>query len=212
MKRLVILSALFFYLAGCSKSEKDSSVNFNKIDEITRLKPYSEQSIVAFNLLSEKEKAFIWEKHIKDLTSQFRLTKPQQIVVEKALEIISPEMYYLDKKDEYAGIISKWEYEARNVFSKKDFFLIFELLNSNVTMLSQGNFPVVQTTLPGGGGTCTCRTDYWCHGQTGNDTSWCQWNDQDPSVCETSNGGCGPFGLLNCRGICINPGGGGGGS
>lgn len=187
MKKIIIILIFTGVLISCNKENNQIVSSSEKIEQIKSMTNVSER-IVAFNMLSDNEKAIVWKSHLEDAINEYTLNENQLALIKESINTITPEIYNKKTKDKYNGVLSVLSYKAQKEFSKIDYARIFHSL-SKKTQSATYNEP--------GGGDCACASNAYC---LLNNFTVCN----KLGVCTPTETGCGFFGTSSCTGICGN--------
>lgn len=196
--RLLVLIHILA-LASCSKQQTDTNpINNDKVSEVLNSKIAYSQRTTVLNMLNEYEKAALWKSHLQKFLNFRKFNRKQLSAIKDVITAINPNIFIETNRSVYTGIMAKLEYNAKRVFSLKEYFVIFENYNSSVSDVEE---PVSELYDDPPGGNCYCRSNSWCGSATGSDLAMCLWNDEGSS-CVTTSSGCGLLGWSPCRGVC----------
>lgn len=198
MKNLFYLSLVFFFLfSSCTKQKSDNPVNKEKINEVIAMAGRSASMVDAYNILSDEEKADLWESHLDSFLLSAPLDSAQIAVINEVKTYLSPAFFNPLNHDSLSGTIAQLEYMCKNAFSENNYYLIFEIWDSSPSEYNK-TAPIGIGGGPSGPAySCYCRSDGWCGRVLGNDMAGCMWD-----ICVATSGGCGFFGYHSCRGRC----------
>jgi hypothetical protein len=158
-----------------------------KIEQIKSMSNVSER-IVAFNMLTDDEKATTWISHLNDALNDYTLNSKQKEIINESTKSISSEIYNKKTKDNFSGSQSILSFRAQKEFSPIDYAKIFHSLDKKKTTAS---------SVPEEGGACACRSNAYC---LLNNFTVCNTINS----CTPTEVGCGWLGGSSCTGICGN--------
>jgi hypothetical protein len=185
MKNLIALLLLSAILLSCKKESVSIDATTEKIQQIKSMSNVS-QKIVAFNMLTNDEKAIIWQSHLRDALKEYSLNSRQKDLINESIKIISSEIYDRETKNKYTGVLSILSFKAQKEFSNIDYARIFHSLNKKTPPTS---------SVEEERGDCKCASNAYC---LLNNFTVCN----TVNSCNQTQTGCGLFGLSNCTGIC----------
>ncbi|MCF6294331.1 MAG: bacteriocin fulvocin C-related protein [Flavobacteriaceae bacterium] len=174
---------------SCETSEFDSletsSIDIVKIQSVIDLS--GDEQRVAFRLLNNESKAFLWKKKINNVLKSQNLTAIQKKLVVELQTYIKASLYNTGSK-EYFELDEK----VKNWASKIEEHFVKEQIVNYFTTLSELNVtnggPVFE-----GDNNCACNTS----------EDYCLWSTCDSGLeCETSYTGCGILWASPCNGLC----------
>lgn len=199
MKNTFYLTLAFLFLfSSCTKQKADSPVSKEKIKEVISMAAdRSPAAVDAYNMLTDAEKADLWDAHLDSFLLKAPLDSAEIDVINDVKSYLSASFFDPLNRDSLSGTIAQLEYICKNTFSENNYFIIFESWDT-----SPSEFDKTAPIEIGGGPSgsqysCYCRSDGWCHRFTGSDLAGCLWN-----ICESTSGGCGLLGFHSCRGRC----------
>lgn len=182
---LFLLTSILFF--SCKK-EGDSIKNVSpKIEQIKSMSNASER-IVAFNMLTDEEKATIWKSHLSDVLKEYSLNSRQRDLLNETIKIVTSELYNKKTKANYSGALSILAFKAQKEFLRLDYARIFYTLNKKGTPTSDFENPK---------GDCKCSSNFYC--LLSNFTVCNTVNS-----CNQTETGCGILQTGSCTGICGN--------
>jgi hypothetical protein len=187
---LMVVCCCIFY--GCSKQSRiPDNINIQKVREVMQMNKPGDEAVVAFNMLTNEEKAFAWQQHIKEATASLALNDEQQQLINRCMQTISAAIYDPLTKDGYKGILAEINYLARKLFSKQEYGDIFLNLQSAAVIAPSVTEP--------SGNTCWCKYDIYCETRLKTDNTECY----KKANCTETITGCGLFSDSPCTGICL---------
>jgi hypothetical protein len=189
MKKLIIIFMIVL-VSSCLK-QSDENVDLQKINEVISFRGTKSQQVVSFSILTPSEKVYAWKAHLLEAKTKFSFSKNQLAIIDEALNLLTVDIYNAAIKDKYKGQFAKLTYNGVKEFGAKQYLSIFESLHANDPITNSG-LDVYSL-----GGSCDCRFDLGCVNGPGGDKESCKSGN-----CQTTDGGCGPFGWMDCKGNC----------
>lgn len=182
MKYIMLLTLLLIgLLQSCETTDvldPTERLYLEKIDHVISLEGEDQRS--AFRLLSNENKALLWDNRMDIYLESDKLTKPQKELIEEFKEIISPDFY--DNKSK--TILSKesalahWKVKVKTHFQKSEVIQIFTTVNGKLIIGDDKE-------------DCNCNKA----------EDYCWFSDCKSADCE-SKYGCGLGWLRTCNGTC----------
>lgn len=198
MKHYPILFLISVAMMLSCRKENRAIINFEKVNEVISSKPVLSSRTSLLAVLNEAEKAYLWKTHLETFLQVSSLNDEQKNILTESIAFITPSVFLESNLEGLKGRLAELEFKARNAFSVKNYYVIFEIWDTTPAQLDN-NDPLPSLPAPGGigGDGCYCRSDSYCQRVAGSDLAGCLWN-----ICTPSNGGCGLFGLHDCKGRC----------
>lgn len=191
----VLVSAVLCYALTAKKAEaSDMKINLAKIAEVQK---FPQSTIrLAYNTLSNEEKAFFWKMHVDQYVAKTDIDPKLKKYVLDLREIITPELYASLKTGENAAKIKQMNAEFEKVvnsneFSKDQLIAVTSFSSMGVPEVSMN---ALENTAALVASECDCYYSISCSGsKTCEESQHCK--DNGPFDC-------GLFGTSRCTGTC----------
>ncbi|ULC59980.1 bacteriocin fulvocin C-related protein [Flaviramulus sp. BrNp1-15] len=202
-KYFVYLFVSLCFLQSCEVTETESQKELIEFDKVENLKTLSvDNQRVAFKLLKNESKAFLWKNRLDNLLNSEDLSSNQRTLIVELQNYINPNLYD-NGSAEFSKLDNKvkdWAFRSENHFTRYQLSTYFTRINNPPAYSQSGpgddDSPIVPPVGQGGGGgdDCACNTS----------EDYCLWgaNCDNSLNCETSYKGCGLLWNSPCNGLC----------
>lgn len=185
---LVLLSTcILLVFNSCSEDDSlmnnlESNVNMNKIENVLTLEGQGQK--IAYRMLSENEKLFLWQDKLANLLESIDFNSSQIKYINELRKTLKLEYFYFEnqKGKYYTDYLVEMKKIGYTLFNAKEMAIYFSSLDSTYEKVVQ-NPPNIH-----------------CHCSTSDD--WCVTGDCYSFYCTSADDGCGWWLREDCNGFC----------
>lgn len=193
MRKFVSIGLItLIIVSACTKQKELNAIDYEKVEEVLNFEGNLGARVIAFNILAPAEKAYAFKKHLQDSYGSLDLSQVQVDYIKSVIKQIVPEMYILELKEKYEGVLASFTHEGKGLFSPTDFVRLFANIQSIESNLSAKQFVTVDAP-----GDCYCAWQSTCQAYADTACPYCT-----DSSCTTTTTGCGFLWVSACKKKC----------
>ena len=190
---LIVISSCeneaFFDSAG-------ESISVSKVESVMNLQ--GEAQRIAYNMLTQKEQHYLWDRKFKRVLYSGHLTSEQEQLVTELRQSLAMLLNRSLTTQETADFERNWVSKAQRVFSKAELYTLAYSITDQISKVSKVSLSQLRTSATTELESCQC-----------NDESvWACMPSPDHICKQLENeclvhwGGCGFVWLATCNGLC----------